>query len=575
MGKIPILAFVRVHAKEGTVMETDAAALALTGQLPFVVLAGSIVALPLSLWLLRRYRAAVLRAMAISVGARPISPEPRITSKAAPATRLELLRVGPQVVPAGETGASHALAHRRLGATILSYTAGGVTYAVALAAIQLIADGSFSLLRFVVLGVIHAWPIVIAINLIAPSTIRLKAISGGIYVAVLLGVFLVAIALSTQLSLFDLAFIWVLFDLPATVLLLFFLHRRVRAVGPIVLAFTLISVTGANVALAVVAGSETLLRGFAGAALAIGANAFAAFVSIVVVGIATFAIIGFAANRWIARRYREKRLSDQSLSLDSMWLLFATTQSIGLAFVSPIWFFAGLATFGAYKIVATLSLRLRSAAESATSLKLLYLRVFALGGRSETVFGATSTYWRYIGPVRMIAGPDLAVSTVEPHEFLDYLSGRLEDSFLSDRSALARRMSTLDNRPDPDGRYRVSDFFCRDDTWKIALANLMDDSDCVLMDVRGFTGDSAGVAYELNELINVVPIDRVVLSVDRTTDMDVLTRTLEEAWATMRADSPNRGSARPCLTMCEIPAGNPKHVDHVLRCLCAAAEGKA
>ena len=41
--------------------------------------------------------------------------------------------------------------------------------------------------------------------------------------------------------------------------------------------------------------------------------AFAAFVSIIVVGMATFAVVGFWANRWIAARYQEKRLSDQSI----------------------------------------------------------------------------------------------------------------------------------------------------------------------------------------------------------------------------------------------------------------------
>lgn len=40
----------------------------------------------------------------------------------------------------------------------------------------------------------------------------------------------------------------------------------------------------------------------------------------------------------------------------------------------------------------------------------------------------------------------------------------------------------------------------------MALAQLMGDNDCVLMDARGFIEDSAGVTYELSESVNVVVI---------------------------------------------------------------------
>jgi hypothetical protein len=42
------------------------------------------------------------------------------------------------------------------------------------------------------------------------------------------------------------------------------------------------------------------------------------------------------------------------------------------------------------------------------------LRVFALGKRSEALFEALSRPWRYIGSVSLIAGEDLALSTVAP-----------------------------------------------------------------------------------------------------------------------------------------------------------------
>ena len=55
---------------------------------------------------------------------------------------------------------------------------------------------------------------------------------------------------------------------------------------------------------------------------------------------------------------------------------------------------------------------------------LLLLRVFALGHRSERLFDALSKRWLRAGSISMIAGPDLVTSTVEPHEFLDFINVR-------------------------------------------------------------------------------------------------------------------------------------------------------
>ena len=77
-----------------------------------------------------------------------------------------------------------------------------------------------------------------------------------------------------------------------------------------------------------------------------------------------------------------------------------------------------------------------------------------------------------MGQIRLIAGPDLATSTVEPHEFLDFLSGKLGRRFISGPETLARRLSETEQRRDFDGRYRVDDFFCHDDTWQMVLKRL-------------------------------------------------------------------------------------------------------
>ena len=384
---------------------------------------------------------------------------------------------------------------------------------------------------------------------------------------------IVAVSVSTDLSLFALFLAWALFSVPATVLVMAFLHRRVRAVGVMVLSFTVISVAGANVALAIAGASDSFLRSIAGFAIAIGSNAVGAFIAIILIGAVIFGVIAWFANSWIKKLYLEKRLSDQSMILDGMWFIFAAVQSIGLAFVSPGWYTAGLVAFLAYKFTVIARFRsLRSKSESnRPASNLLFLRVFSLGRRSEQVFDAVSAHWRYIGNVRMIAGPDLAVTTVEPHEFLEYLSGKIDQSFVGSAEALDERIATLDAEADFDGRYRVNDFFCYDDTWKMVLSRLVSESDAVLMDVRGFSASNTGVVYELNELINVVPLEKIVLVKDRSTDTVFLNETLDQSWAGMRADSPNRNASTAQLKICEVERERAMEVPHVLRQLGIAA----
>ena len=549
---------------------------ALTGMLPFVFFVGAVMAFPLSLFLLKRYKAAVLKTMTASGGAAPVAGGvPEGKTPAGSTGVLETVMIdassSPAVSDSGE--AMYSQVAGAPWATVRAYAAGGAAYAFVLGAAQLIADGSFSLLRLVALTYIYSWPIVIAINLIAPSTRQMKIRSFGGYFAGLLVISILAASVSTNLSIFGLFIAWGLFSLPTTILVLAFLQRRVRAVGVMVLAFTVIALVGANVALSIVGSNASLLRATAGAAVAVGSNAVGAFITIIIIGAIIFGVIAWFANKWIKNLYLEKRLNDQSLILDSMWLVFMMIQSIGLAFASVAWYLAGIVAFVAYKFTVTSRLKAVNPSSDGGSepVNLLFLRVFSLGRRSEEVFDAVSAHWRYAGNIRMIAGPDLAVTTVEPHEFLEYLSGKIDQSFIPSEEALEVKMNELDTSPDFDGRYRVNDFFCYDDTWQAVLSRLVRESDAVLMDVRGFSASNAGVIFELNELVNVTPLDRVVLVADQTTDASFLDQTLQDAWTNMRADSPNRSVNDVQIEVCMLAPEQPRQVAHVLRSLCTAA----
>ena len=91
-------------------------------------------------------------------------------------------------------------------------------------------------------------------------------------------------------------------------------------------------------------------------------------------------------------------------------------------------------------------------------------------------------------------------------------------------------MDQLDLQPDGDGQFRVTEFFCHDDTWKLTLARLADDSDAVLMDLRAFSQSNAGCIFEISELFNLVPLQRLVFILDESTDQKFMRETMLEAW---------------------------------------------
>lgn len=102
---------------------------------------------------------------------------------------------------------------------------------------------------------------------------------------------------------------------------------------------------------------------------------------------------------------------------------------------------------------------------------------------------------------------------------------------------------------DVDGRFRIAQFFCHDDSWQLALRKLEKDSDVVLMDLRGFSQSNRGCVFEINELLDAVLLGHIVFVVDRTTDERFLTQVFANAWATVTRASPNWSDPAPCVRL--------------------------
>jgi hypothetical protein len=198
-------------------------------------------------------------------------------------------------------------------------------------------------------------------------------------------------------------------------------------------------------------------------------------------------------------------------------------------------FAAGLGVFATLAVLVTV---LYSALTSRRNdpARLLVLRVFG-GGTGEPRLETIALRWRLIGPVRMIAGPDLAASSLEPDEFLVFVGRRLKSLFIDTLTALQNRIRTLGTSTDPDGRYRIEELFCFDNTWRAAVDALLDRSDTVLIDLRGFSPERSGTTEELDLLVRRRMIGDTVALVDATTDTghidSILTRSPESELTTI------------------------------------------
>jgi hypothetical protein len=254
---------------------------------------------------------------------------------------------------------------------------------------------------------------------------------------------------------------------------------------------------------------------------------------------------------WYARRYRRQHSSDVMLSIDTLWL----TCTVGYILLTLIasarpWIAAAfILPFVAYKATCGLSLRAGKAGPSGPPLTLLFLRVFGHEGRTQRLLDALAASWRHLGPIRLIAGTDSAYASLEPHEFYEFLGGRLSRRFIGDTADLERQLRSNSAVPDPDGLYRIQDFYCHRDTWEMTVARLVRESDAILMDLRGFSEANQGCVFELRQLVWAAPLSRTLLFVDTTTDLKLLEATVCTAWEALPAYSPNAGDRAPTLRL--------------------------
>jgi hypothetical protein len=317
-------------------------------------------------------------------------------------------------------------------------------------------------------------------------------------------------------------------------------NRLVRGtVGPVFITFALLMTFGAIFVMDLMVLGLHWLALDAAIRDLFGQAAFRVVISFALVAAAAFACVALLGVVW---RYRRMKLSDQMFLFDALWLSVSICVCVYLMGNEPRFvYLLGLLPFVLYKLVLSSGLRhLVLSPEPLPNARLLFLRVFGSARRSEQLFDLLAAKWRYAGSVQLISATDMARSRFEPDEFLDFISGRFAERYIKSSADLERRLEQVSPKPDADGRHRVNEFFCRADMWQPTVTRLMASSDLVAMDLRGFTAGRRGCVFELGALIDHVPLQRVVLLVDSTTDMALLRQTLDRVWKSMAASSPNR-----------------------------------
>jgi hypothetical protein len=306
--------------------------------------------------------------------------------------------------------------------------------------------------------------------------------------------------------------------------------RRVRGVAPIVLAgllvFGLAALLGSRLTQWLTAtrtGAEWVLGG-------VGLDTGFVLIALPV------GLLAWWRLKALALGYEAKRFSDAQLLARTWWLLVVAAEAIERISAHPALMpmlevlAVSALSVAMYGPLLALGLRWADASPGRPPPRtLLVLRVFGDAARSEALFDRIVSRWRWFGPVTMIAGPDVVARTVDPGDFLRFAAGDIAASFVATSDDLGRRLAALDARPDPDGRYRVNEFCCRDNSWQATVVRLIDSADTVLMDLRGFNAQRAGCAFELGELGRRRWPSQVVLLVDAGTDRARLGQLLGEA----------------------------------------------
>lgn len=438
------------------------------------------------------------------------SPAPRIDVDAAPlpaparATRRTVLP---------DAAAQRAAETRQLLALAAVGLLIGLSHSV-LALLFLYGEDLLSPGRALTLGLVYAWPLVLTWGLARRWSWARTWAAVGVYLLLML--LLVQWRSIEPRPLASTAG-WLagLVLIPTAVTLLIGASPRIRAIAPYLLPLGLLLAAGTiGIQLWQLDGVNDPPAWVMALVHTLGV-----WPALLVIALLPWAVLAWPAwwlARALAHSYRRKHFSDLGYLVAAYWAVVLAASAlpslqgsgwIGLVTLLP-WLWLPLAQWALRGWLAP----------RVPPPTLLVLRVFQQDAAVQTLFDRVIERWRLTGNTLLIAGTDLLSRTIDPDDVFTFLDGRLAQRFIGGDADLAERARAFDLDPDPDGRYRVNECYCHDNTWQAALSALVQRADTVLMDLRGFQARNAGCRHELGVLARAAHLQRVVVLVDERTD---------------------------------------------------------
>lgn len=221
-----------------------------------------------------------------------------------------------------------------------------------------------------------------------------------------------------------------------------------------------------------------------------------------------------------------------------------------------------LIPFGGYAITLWTLLRGRrrgSARSHEPALRLLLLRVFHQTPRGSWLIDTLDDSWRRVGRLDLTVGLDLALRSVNTLALENFFLGRAHRYFLSSSADVHERLTRLPQGLALDGRYPLNELHCLLDTWEWVVDTLVREARVVLMDLRGLSQSNTGALRELSMVLPWVPLSRIVILSDRTTDERLLTDGIRDAWSRVPPDSPNFHQSHGTLRL--LRCSGSRHLD--------------
>lgn len=277
--------------------------------------------------------------------------------------------------------------------------------------------------------------------------------------------------------------------------------------------------------------------------------------------------------RWFARNYRDRRASERMLGTDILMFIFAFPLLLIMAMHSFLWVSGILVGLLIYKLIFRWRLKNRDRSVlPADSRTLLMLRVFGYDRRTQRLLEDIVDRWRFLGPTRLLGASDVVHTVIEPDDFYAFLNGKLGEEFIRNEEGLNRRIANTQPLQDPDGSYRVDEFYCHADTWRMAVSRLALQADAVFMDLRGFNSTNEGCMFEIEQLLAFVPAQRITLLIDKTSDQVLLEQTLNSAVGNMPRGSPNAAGDNIRIKMLRCSKRYSHTLNTLMGSLCESME---